>query len=148
MRSLMRLVAALVAALGLSLSANPAWAASPHFVSGPTVATSGNSLVVTASVAGLGSTVDHADFTLTGTVDVFSRCYNKGGNKPEAGNKQETLAVDSAGSFPVRNGRTNVVFTIAPLSSLTCPGQQVVVIESVSYDLVLAGEGLTAKLQG
>jgi hypothetical protein len=85
-----------------------------------------------ACVAGLG-TVDEANFSLTGDVSVFSRCYNKGRNKPQADNKQETVDVDQDGTFPVRNGRTNVSFTVTPLSTLQCPGNQVPVIEDVSW---------------
>ena len=126
----------------LVITASAVFAASPHFIGTPSISTQGNSLVVSASVAGLGNAVG-ADATLTGSVDVFSRCYNRGGNKPQADNKQETIAVNQAGTFPVRNGRTNVSFTITPLSTLTCPGNQVVVIESISYDLTLNVEGVT-----
>ena len=125
----------------------PAQAANAHLVKGPDVAVSGNSLIITASIAGLG-TVDEANFSLTGDVSVFSRCYNKGGNKPQADNKQETVAVDQNGVFPVRNGRTNVSFTVTPLSTLQCPGNQVAVIEDVSWDLVLEGEGISVPIQG
>ena len=95
MRLIIRLVAGLVA-LGLSLTAGASVATSPHVVKGPSVTVSGNSLLVTASIAGLGN-VPSADFSLTGTVEVFSRCYNRGGNKPQADNKQETIDVDRRG---------------------------------------------------
>ena len=45
--------------------------------------------------------------------------------------------MDSTETFPVRNGRTNATFQISPISTLQCPGNQVVVIESFSYDLDL-----------
>src|SRR5215212_8513409 len=83
----------------------PALAASPHVVKGATSTISGNSLTVTASIAGLGN-VPSADFSLVGDVAVFSRCFNRGNNAPQAGNKQETIAVDQDATFPVRNGRT------------------------------------------
>lgn len=140
------LVVAIIA-LSLGLIAGPAVAANPHVVKGPDVSVSGNSLVITASIAGLGN-VPSADFSLNGTVDVFSRCYNRGGNKPQADNKQETISVDEFGTFPVRNGRTNVSFTVSPLSTLTCPGNQVVVIESLTWNLVLSGEGLNVPISG
>lgn len=133
--------------LTLGLIAGPALAANPHVVKGPDVTVSGNTLTITASIAGLGN-VPSADFGLEGTVDVFSRCYNRGGNKPQAENKQETIAVDEFGTFPVRNGRTNVEFTVSPLSTLTCPGNQAVVIESLTWDLTLVGEGLSVPIQG
>ncbi|MGH3334447.1 MAG: hypothetical protein ACRDOZ_01420 [Nocardioides sp.] len=131
----------------LGLVAGPAVAANPHVVKGPTVTVNGNALTITASIAGLGNGLS-ANFTLTGTVDVFSQCYNKGGHNPAADNKEETVAVNESGTFPVRNGRTNVSFSVAPLSTLDCPGKQVVRIESVSFDLTLAGEGLEIPISG
>lgn len=129
----------------LGLASGPALAANPHVVKGPTVTQDGNSLVITASIAGLGN-VPSADFTLSGDVTVFSQCYNRGGNNPAADNKEETISVNQTETFPVRNGRTNVSFTITPLSTLDCPGNQVVRIESVIYDLVLSGEGLSVPI--
>lgn len=142
---LKRLFVAMSVALTLGLVAGPAVAANAHLVKGPTVSQDGNSLTITASIAGLGN-VPSADFTLSGEVDVFSQCYNKGGNNPAADNKQETILVNETDTFPVRNGRTNVSFTITPLSTLDCPGNQVVRIESVTYDLVLSGEGLSVPI--
>lgn len=121
--------------------------AGPHQVGQTQVTVSGNSLTISASIAGLGN-VPSASFALSGTVDVFSRCYNRGGNKPQADNKQETANVSQSGTFPVRNGRTNVSFRVAPLSTLTCPGNQVVVIESFSYDLTISGQGVTIHVSG
>jgi hypothetical protein len=144
---LKRLLLVAIVTLSLGLVAGPAVAGNPHIVKGPTVTINGNALTITASVAGLGD-VPSANFTLTGSLDVFAQCYNKGGHNPAADNKEETNAVDESGTFPVRNGRTNVVFNVAPLSTLTCPGKQIVVVESVSYDLVLSGEGLTFHFVG
>ena len=127
-------VATVLATLVLGTTA--AWAASPHLVGSPSTTVSGNSLTLSASVAGLGN-VPTVELSLEGTVDVSSRCYTKSGNKPQAANKQETINVDQTGTFPVRNGRTNATFTVTPLSTLTCPGGQHVVIESVTYNLDL-----------
>jgi hypothetical protein len=122
------------------MGATAAWAASPHIVGNPSVTVSGNSLILSASVAGLGN-VPSATFTLEGSVDVSSRCYTKSGNKPQAANKQETISVSDTETFPVRNGRTNATFTVTPLSTLDCPKGQVTVIESVTYDLDLIFDG-------
>lgn len=140
-----RLLVVVVVALSLGLAAGPAVAANAHVVKGPSVSVDGNSLLITASIAGLGN-VPSANFTLSGDVDVFSQCYNRGGKNPAADNKEETIAVNQTANFPVRNGRTNVSFSISPLSTLDCPGNQVVVIESVTYDLVLSGEGLSIPI--
>jgi hypothetical protein len=134
--------------LALGLMSQAALANSPHFVGTPTATLSGNTLTVNFKAAGLG-TGDYADFSLTGSLDVFSRCYNKGGNKPQADNKQETISVSEFGSFPVRGGQTTGSFSISAGSTLDCPGNQVVRIESVSYDLTLHGPGgITAHLTG
>jgi hypothetical protein len=126
----------------LLMGSTVALAASPHVVGTPTTTVSGNSLILSASVAGLGN-VPSATFSLEGTVDVSSRCYTKSGNKPQAANKQESISVNQTETFDVRNGRTNATFTVTPLSTLTCPGGQHVVIESVTYDLALTYMGDT-----
>ena len=136
-----RFARVLVLSIGvLLISASTVFADSPHQVGQTSVTQSGNSLTIAASIAGLGN-VPSVTLNLQGTVDVFSRCYNRGGNKPQADNKQETINVDSTGTFPVRNGRTNATFTITPLSTLTCPGNQVVRIESFSFDLTISYMG-------
>ena len=51
----------------------------------------------------------------------------------------------------MRNGQVTFSISVTPLSTLTCPGNQVVVIESVSYDLNLTWIGfpsLDAHLVG
>jgi hypothetical protein len=133
---------AAVSILSVVALAPAALAASPHIVGSPSTTVSGNSLILSASVAGLGN-VETATFSLEGTVDVSSRCYTKSGNKPQAANKQETISVNQTETFAVRNGRTNATFTVTPLSTLTCPPGQKVVIESVTYNLDLIYQGNT-----
>lgn len=137
----MRKTTVLLAALFVAAITVPAAiAASAHWVTGPTATVSGNSLTVTGKAAGLGNTAGFADFTLSGTANVSSRCYTKSGNKPQAANKQESISVDQTGSFPVRNGSVTPTFTVTPLSTLTCPKGQTVVIESITYDLFLSSD--------
>lgn len=138
MRRLLFAPAALLLTLAL---AGTALAANAHLIGSVGVSTSGNTLTITASIAGLGN-VPTASFNLSGTVDVSSRCYTRKGNTPQAANKQESITVDSDKTFPVKNGRTDVSFAITPLSTLTCPGGQHVVVESISYDLAITGEGV------
>ena len=134
--------------LAIGLLSTFASADNPHFIGTPKATVSGNSLTVTFKAAGLGNG-PYADFTLSGSVDVFSRCYNHGGNKPQADNKQETISVNETKQFPVSNGQTTGSFTVTPLSTLTCPGNQIVVIESVSFDLTLTGPGgISAHITG
>ena len=143
MRSLTRKATLMIAALAAVLVFSAvAVAASPHFIGTPTITQSGNSLVVNFKAAGLGN-VPSATFSLSGTVTVSSRCYTKSNNKPQAANKQETINVSDTKTFPVRNGQTTGSFTITPLSTLTCPPGQRVVVESVSYNLTLSGQGVS-----
>jgi hypothetical protein len=119
-------------------------AANAHWNSGPSVSVSGNTLSVTGKAVGLGNTAGFADFSLTGTINVSSRCYTKSNNTPQAANKQEAITVDQNGSFPIRNGSTTVSFSVTPLSTLSCPKGQVVKIESISYDLFLNSDNFPA----
>lgn len=140
MRRTLSFPVAVVAILAL---AGTTLAASPHIVGTPRTTVSGNSVTVTASVAGLGN-VSAVELSLVGELDVFSQCYNRGGKNPAADNKEETTTVDETGTFPVRNGRTNATFTISPVGTLQCPGNQVAIVESVSgtLDIVYQGESL------
>ena len=139
MRRTLSLLVAVVATFAI---AGTALAANPHTVGSPKTTLSGNSLIISQSVAGLGS-VSEVTLSLEGTLDVFAQCYNRGGKNPAADNKQEQTDVLATGTFPVRNGRTNATFTITPVSTLECPGNQTVVIESATGTLDLVYEGET-----
>jgi hypothetical protein len=141
MRKFMALVASAVAVAALAF-APAAFADSPHYIKGPTATVSGNSLTVSWKAAGLGNTVTSVDFSLTGTANVTSQCFTKSGNPVNGVPKSETVDVDVTGSFPVRNGQTTGSLTVSPLSTLTCTGNQHVVILSVSFDLTLTGDDL------
>ena len=134
-RTFIALVVLIVLALGAS-SVLASAGTGAHYVTGPTITVSGNTLTVSGKAAGLGN-VATTDIALTGTINVSSRCYTKSGNKPQAANKQETINVDEGGSFPVRAGSVTFSFSVTPLSTLSCPKGQIVVIESISYDLFL-----------
>jgi hypothetical protein len=110
----------------------------PHFVGTPTITQDGNALIISFKAAGLGS-VQTADFGLTGTVSVDSQCWTKSMNKPAADNKHEDLTVSEFGTFPVRNGSVTGSFTVSPLSTLTCPRGQVLIVTLADYDLTLTG---------
>ena len=144
MRGYKRLLVAAGASLALLLVAQPVLAANPHFIGTPTSSRSGNTLTVKFKAAGLGN-APTADFTLSGQAVVSSRCYTKSGNKPQAANKQETVALSTTGTFPVRNGQTTGTLSItAPPPTLVCPNGQRVVTESVTFqNVVLSGMGLT-----
>jgi hypothetical protein len=141
MRKFMALVASAFAVAALAF-APAAFADSPHYVKGPTATVSGNSLTVSWKAAGLGNTVTSADFSLTGTANVTSQCFTKSGNPVNGVPKSETVDVNVSGTFPVRNGQVTGSLTVSPLSTLTCTGNQHVVILSVSFDLTLTGDDL------
>lgn len=138
MRRTLSLLVAVVATFAI---AGTALAANPHTVGSAKTTVSGNSIIISQSVAGLGTAAE-VTLSLQGTLDVFAQCYNRGGRNPAADNKQEQSPISQTGTFPVRNGRTNATFTISPASTLVCPGNQVVVVESVTgtLDLVYQGE--------
>jgi hypothetical protein len=124
------------------LFAVPAMADSPHYVQGPTATVQGNSLVVSWKAAGLGNTVTSANFNLTGTVNTTSQCFTKSGNPVNGVPKSETVNVSVSGTFPVRNGQTTGSLTVSPISTLTCTGNQHVVILSAHFNLTLTGNEL------
>jgi hypothetical protein len=132
----------LLVAAALVLAAVPALADSPHYIKGPTATVSGNSLTVSWKAAGLGNTATTANFALTGTANVSSQCFTKSGNPVNGVPKRERVNVNVTGTFPVRNGQTTGSLTVSPLSTLTCTGNQHVVILSVSFDLTLTGNDL------
>jgi hypothetical protein len=133
----MRRAFPLLAAIGMTMViATSVFAASPHYVVDPTVVVSGNALTISGKAAGLGN-IGSADASLTGTIDVSSRCFTKKGNTPQADNKQEQISVNQDESFPVRHGSVTFSFSVSPLSTLRCPGNQYVGIESISYSLTL-----------
>ena len=117
-------------------------AASPHYVVGPNVTTTTNSLTVSWKAAGLGNTTTAADFSLTGTISTSSQCFTRSGNPVQGVPKTDTTNVNASGTFDVRNGSVTGSLSVSPLSTLTCTGNQQVRILSVSYDLVLNGDGL------
>lgn len=151
----MRRITTVVAALlGLSIAlASPAFADSPHFNKGPTTSTSVSGVTVSLNLSfmatGLGNASSYAEWTLSGSGTLFSRCYNRGGNKPQSDNKQESVPISADFQTAVNHGNTKFSGTVATVTStLTCPGNQVVVVESFSATgtLSLVGATLSADL--
>jgi len=138
-----RLLVVLVGVLAAAAIAVPAALAdSPHYIKGPDVSISGNSLTVSWKTAGLGNTATSANFALTGTANVTSQCFTKSGNPVNGVPKSESVDVNVSGDFPVRNGQVTGSLTISPLSTLQCTGNQHVEILDVSFDLTLTGNDL------
>src|SRR5262249_34770079 len=131
------LLVPLVVATALVLFAVPAMADSPHYIKGPKATVQGNSLVVAWKAAGLGNTVTSVDFNLTGTVNTTSQCFTKSGNPVNGVPKSETINVNATGTFPVRNGQTTGSLTVAPISTLQCPDNELLRLLPAVCDLTL-----------
>ncbi len=124
----------------LATTPGPALADSPHFIGTASVVGINNdgSLTVSWKEAGLGSNVliDYA-FTADATADYG--CVNKGGNHPQASNKETVQGpVSATGSFSSgKNGTIRGSLTIeapAPPSDFSCPGKnQVLVLADITY---------------
>jgi hypothetical protein len=67
---------------------------------------------------------------------------HESGNPVNGVPKSGTTNVNASGTFPVRNGQVTGSFTIAPLSTLRCTGNQHVVILLVTFDLIPNGDSL------
>jgi hypothetical protein len=133
------------------LTAGPAAADSPHFISEGTasILSSGAYQVSKFKEAGLGNTVSTESITLSATATATYACVNGGSNHPSAKNKESTTGqVSNTGSFPVRNGSTTGTIAVgpppAPAFSPPCNPPMTVVLAQVSYTNValtgLAGD--------
>ena len=89
MRSPLRLLV-LAFAVAMLAIAPVAFAASPHYIRGPTATVDGNSLVVSWKAAGLGNTTTSVDFNLAGTVTTTAQCFTRSGNPVQGVPKTET----------------------------------------------------------
>ena len=141
------------AALAVMLAtAAVALADSPHFLRASATINNSGQLVCTFKEAGLGTTLTTANVSCSADATATYQCWNKGGNHPQAGNK-ETVGgpVSNDGTFPVRNGSVSGSITVSPPGpgDFSCPGGQTLFLEDVSYtNIVLSGEGATADVPG
>jgi len=114
------------------LAWNAAAAGHAHFVGVPQIAVSGESLVASGKVAGLGN-VPQIDVTLSAD----AACVNRGNNKPQAENKQ---TFNSAGSFPVQNGKALFTLDLEAVFQPSCTPPMRVEWSNVSI-VVTAADG-------
>lgn len=115
-----------------------AYAANPHFV-GQVNATIDNvtgTAQLCFKVAGLGNN-ESIDISASATASATYVCRNAGGNCPNAANKKTvTGPVTATQKFTSdQNGQVEACITLTPPSAggFTCPGNQQVVLTSVSY---------------
>lgn len=114
--------------------ATPASAAAPKFHSATSSVNNAGALVVDFDERGLGN--ENVDYTVTADATAVYACLNRGGNHPEAANKETINAeVSAAGSFEPKNGRVVASLTAGPPSTggFSCPSGQRLVLASVSY---------------
>jgi hypothetical protein len=114
--------------------ATPASAAAPKFHSATSSVNNAGALVVDFDERGLGN--ENVDYTVTADATAVYACLNRGGNHPEAANKETINAeVSAAGSFEPKNGRMVASLTAGPPSAggFSCPSGQRLVLASVSY---------------
>jgi hypothetical protein len=137
--------------LVVGLTAQAAFAVSPHFIRA-SAARSGDNLVVTWKEAGLGDNLN-IDYAASATATREDSCVNKGGNIPEDPKKTTTVAQTSAeGTFSVKNGSVNGRLTLSPpATTLTCPPGQRATLISLSYTNVSITDetnGITEPIPG
>lgn len=121
---LRRLKLVIAASIVVGLTATAALAGSPHFVGTPKVTTSGSTVSASGKVAGLGNeTQIHVE------VSAEAACLNRGGQFPEAENKETFTA---AGDFPVQNGKANFSLTVTATFQPKCSPPMTVVFGPVT----------------
>ena len=107
---LIAVLTALLITVGAALAGNAHYTGNPS--RNPTATVSGNTIVVSGKVAGLGN---EAQIHVTVTGD--AQCINPGNNAPQAANKQ---TFSSEGDFPIQNGKANFSLTLTATFQPDC----------------------------
>jgi len=135
MRTLSRTGLVVVAAIAaLAVGASVAVAAAPQFKAATSSVNNDGALVVNFDERGLGN--GNVDYTLTADATALYACLNRGGNHPQAANKESFEGQVSGGaSFEPKNGRVVASIPAGPLQApqFTCPGGQTRVLAAVTY---------------
>ena len=119
------------------LAAAASWA-NPHFVKESASINRSGDLVVSWKEAGLGNN-QLIRYEASANANGFYACINRGGNHPQAANKEEFSGpVSETGQFRSgKNGHITESLTISPPDpTLSCPGNQRLVLACVAYDNV------------
>jgi hypothetical protein len=136
-RHMLSRMAQLAVVLGVMLASSAiTYADNPHFISASAVLNQDGTLTATFKEVGLGNGAATAGITLSADATAVYQCFNRGGNHPQAGNKETVSGpVSSSGTFDVRNGSTKGSLTIgAPgPGNFSCPGGQTLHLISVTY---------------
>jgi hypothetical protein len=142
MRRLVILILAMVIFVGLTASA--VLAVNAHFVQASASVNNAGNLVVNFKIAGLGDSVT-TTVTASANATALYACKNNGNNFPSDPKKQEVSGpVSGSGDFTSgRNGNITASLTLSPpplIPTLDCPGNQHVVLVSVTYSNVQVSE--------
>jgi hypothetical protein len=135
----------IAAVFGILLTANSAFADSPHFLFA-TNSISANTGALTTSFkdAGLGTGATSIQITLTvDTATAVYQCFNNGGNHPKAGNKETvSTSLTATGTFPVRHGQTTAALTVGPPDpgDFACPSGQSLFLQEVTYSATFVSD--------
>ena len=127
-------IIAVLSMLLVAVSASVALAGSAKFHSATSSVNAAGALVVNFDERGLGN--GNIDYTLTADATALYACLNKGGNHPQAANKEAFEGqVSAGGSFESKNGRVVASLTTGPLQAptFTCPSGQRRVLAAVTY---------------
>jgi len=138
MRPLRVVLAAAAAIAALLAFAAVALADAPKFHAASSSVNNAGALVVSFDERGLGN--ENIDYLLTADATATYACINRGGNHPQAANKETFNAdVSAAGSFEPKNGRVVASLTAGPISAggFSCPGGQRLVLAAVSYSNIV-----------
>jgi hypothetical protein len=114
--------------------ASAVYAQAPKFHDSDSSVNNAGALVVSFDERGLGN--ENVDYLLTADATALYACINRGGNHPQAANKESFEGQVSEGAtIEPKNGRVVADLVTGPLSSgdFTCPGGQRLVLASVSY---------------
>jgi hypothetical protein len=126
----------LLTAVAITAVAGAAYATSPHFVSASDAINDLGDLVVSFKEAGLGTNQLIA-YTAAADGTAQYACINKGGNHPQASNKETVSGpVSATGAFSSgKNGQVTASLTVDPPGpgNFSCPSGQSFVLASVSY---------------
>jgi hypothetical protein len=140
--------------VAVSGAVSPALADSPHFVKASAAGDGAGNLVVSFKEAGLGNN-QNIDYTASADATALWGCVNKGGNHPQAQNKEAFSGlVTATGTFSSgRNGQISASLTLTPpgVGQLDCPDDMVVTLLQVTSSNVSISDdtnGITANIAG
>lgn len=134
-----------------ALATTHAFADNPHFTRADASLLADGDLECTFKIAGLG---DNETMTISCSADAqaFYACFNRGGKHPQAANKEEAAGpVSASGEFTSgKNGQiTGSLEVNPPAATISCPGNQVLRLCSVSYsNVTLTSDGVSASVPG